>query len=116
MKRLEGQTAIVTGGGRGFGRAIAETLARAGANVVVAPRSGSALDIVTAMWQNERVVVKHLSEPGWPDAIRISFWALHEPAAIDRLATALERVLAGNAGAEPLRGTGLTRLIGAKPQ
>jgi len=84
--------------------------------IVVAPRSGSALDIVTAMWQNERVVVKHLSEPGWPDAIRISFWALHEPAAIDRLATALERVLAGNAGAEPLRGTGLTRLIGAKPQ
>ncbi len=61
--------------------------------VVVAPRSGGALDIVTAMWQNERIVVKHLSEPGWPDAIRISFWALHETAAIERLGTAFERVL-----------------------
>ena len=49
--------------------------------------------IVTAMWQNERIVVKHLSEPGWPDAIRISFWALHETAAIERLGTAFERVL-----------------------
>jgi selenocysteine lyase/cysteine desulfurase len=61
--------------------------------VVVAPRSGGALDIVTAMWQNERIVVKHLSEPGWPDAIRISFWALHEAAAIERLGIAFERVM-----------------------
>jgi hypothetical protein len=45
------------------------------------------------MWHNERIVVKHLSEPGWPDAIRISFWALHETAAIERLANAFERVI-----------------------
>ncbi len=97
--------------------------------VVVTPRLGGALDIVTAMWQNERIVVKHLSEPGWPDAIRISFWALHEPAAIERLGLAFERVLAtdttrlggathtvGGAGAEPLREAGVTRLTEAKPQ
>lgn len=34
-KRLDGNTAIVTGAGRGIGRSIAKTLAEAGANVVI---------------------------------------------------------------------------------
>lgn len=34
-KRLDGQTAIVTGAGRGIGRAIAKDLAQVGANVVI---------------------------------------------------------------------------------
>jgi len=43
---LAKQVAIVTGGGRGFGRAIAETLASLGANVVIASRNAPELDEV----------------------------------------------------------------------
>ncbi|MDB6062894.1 MAG: fabG 16 [Verrucomicrobiaceae bacterium] len=40
-KKLEGKIAVVTGGGRGVGRAISETLAEQGATVVVAVRTAN---------------------------------------------------------------------------
>jgi 3-oxoacyl-[acyl-carrier protein] reductase len=44
MTSIENQTAVVTGAGRGIGRAIAIELGRLGANVVLASRSRSELD------------------------------------------------------------------------
>jgi selenocysteine lyase/cysteine desulfurase len=61
--------------------------------VVVALRGGSAADLVARMWSEERIVVKHMADPGI-DAIRISFWALHDDADIDRLAEAFAKTLA----------------------
>ena len=45
---LAQQVAIVTGGGRGFGRAIAMTLAGLGAHVVIASRNAPELDLVAS--------------------------------------------------------------------
>jgi cysteine desulfurase/selenocysteine lyase len=61
--------------------------------VVAAPRGTTAPLVVERMWREQRIVVKQLSEPGL-EAIRISFWALHEEADIDHLAAAFARTLA----------------------
>ena len=48
MGALEGQVAIVTGAGRGFGKAIAQRLAAEGAGVALVSRSQAQLDLAVA--------------------------------------------------------------------
>jgi selenocysteine lyase/cysteine desulfurase len=63
--------------------------------VVVEPRGGDAAGIVARMWDEDRVVVKHLNEKGVIDGIRISFWALHSGADIDHLVASFAKQLVG---------------------
>jgi len=62
--------------------------------VVVEPRGGDIGALVQRMWDEERIVVKLLDEPEMPQAIRISFWALHREQDIERLAAAFARQVA----------------------
>jgi cysteine desulfurase / selenocysteine lyase len=61
--------------------------------VVVEPKGGDVAALVQRMWDEERIVVKLIDEPGIAQAIRLSFWALHKEKDIDRLAAAFARAL-----------------------
>ena len=65
--RLEGKVAIVTGGGKGIGRAISLAFAREGADVVVAARTESALKEVAleieTIGRRSLAIVTDLSAP-----------------------------------------------------
>ncbi len=66
--RLDGLTALITGGGTGIGRATAETLAAAGANVIVHFRSSSAeaeatLQTIRSTGGNAQIESADLADP-----------------------------------------------------
>ena len=84
--RVEGKTALITGGGSGLGRASATHLAREGANVVVSDLDGDTAQETANAINNERqgaaVSCRHdaTSEDDWNLALKLChehFGALH---------------------------------------
>jgi NAD(P)-dependent dehydrogenase (short-subunit alcohol dehydrogenase family) len=106
MGALEGQTALVTGGGSGIGRAVAVDLAGAGATVIVCGRRREPLD----------ETVRAIAAAGGSAAAETC--DLTDPAAIEALAEALIArhgvvdILVNNAGANSQVRS--TRHIGAE--
>ncbi len=66
---LEGKTALVTGGSRGIGRAVALELGKAGASVVVGYRSGADEAQAVASEVGGRAVQADVSDPGQAKAL-----------------------------------------------
>ena len=69
MGRLEGRRALVTGGGRGIGAAVARALAAEGATVTVAARSREEIEAVAADIGGRAVVVDVADKKSVADAM-----------------------------------------------
>ncbi len=63
MAQLSGRHALVTGGGRGIGRAVAAALTAAGATVTVLGRQQAALDDAVAAGHAAGVIVADVTDP-----------------------------------------------------
>ncbi|MCU1486686.1 MAG: ycdF 4 [Actinomycetia bacterium] len=94
---LSGKVAVVTGGSRGIGRAIVQTLAEAGADVVVASRKLDACEAVAAEVRastGRRAVAVACHVGHWDDCDRLVAETLAQLGRLD--------VLVNNAGMSPL--------------
>ena len=78
--KLDGQTAFVTGGGRGIGLASAEALLEAGAAVVISDHDPAILDAGKAALQ-AWVSVPGM-DPLWPLSLSIPGWTDYDPATV----------------------------------
>jgi len=94
---LTGKVAVVTGGSRGIGRAIAQTLAEAGADVVIASRKldaceAAAHEIRASTGRQAVAIASHVGR--WADCERLIAASLEQFGRLD--------VLVNNAGISPL--------------
>jgi 7-alpha-hydroxysteroid dehydrogenase len=75
MKRLQDKVAIITGGGRGIGLAIALEFSQEGAHVVIASCSENELqDVATEINQGERSACLLFAMS--PTRIKLRLWSL----------------------------------------
>jgi meso-butanediol dehydrogenase / (S,S)-butanediol dehydrogenase / diacetyl reductase len=91
--RLDGKTALVTGGGSGIGRAVAEVFVAEGANVCISGRRSSALDSVAATLPSDRVATCPGDVAKTEDAALMVETALRFTGKLD--------ILVNNAGIDP---------------
>jgi NAD(P)-dependent dehydrogenase (short-subunit alcohol dehydrogenase family) len=68
MTSLSGRHALVTGGGRGIGRAVASALSAAGATVTVLGRQQAALDDAVAAGHAKGLIVADVTDPAAVEA------------------------------------------------
>jgi NAD(P)-dependent dehydrogenase (short-subunit alcohol dehydrogenase family) len=99
---LAGRTALVTGGSRGLGRAMAYGLSRCGAHVIVASRNGEACvefaaELTKTTGVPARGIAAHVGR--WTDLDRLADEAWSAFGSVE--------VLVNNAGMSPLYGTEL---------
>lgn len=99
MESISGKVAIVTGGTRGIGRAIAERLLREGCQVAICGRTQSSVESAAAAMKSLGRVSGYAADVSQPDAVRNFF------AAVDRDFGGLD-ILVNNAGAGVFRKVG----------
>jgi NAD(P)-dependent dehydrogenase (short-subunit alcohol dehydrogenase family) len=77
---LDGRTAVITGGSRGIGYAIAEGFVRAGARVIIAARSRDQLDdAVKTLGANAIAKQTDISDPDSIDELIAEAWRIGPP-------------------------------------
>lgn len=84
--RLDGKTAVITGGGSGIGAGIAQALAGAGCRVAIGGRREEQLRMVADGWQREPALIFHTLDVTERGSVKAFFsWADQQLGRIDLL-------------------------------